>query len=146
MRLRLLLVLAVTALSNAAVAQQEPVTVVHGKPSGRAWVHLLPAGDMKGWKYEPAYWKLEKGLLTGITPGTPDHHYMYSEAEYGDFELHGDVKLVGYNSGICIRIKPTSFDNVPGYQVDMGDGYWGCLWDERGRGMVAEYKKADADK
>ena len=28
----------------------------------------------------------------------------------------------------------------------MGDGYWGCLWDERGRGMVAKYEPADADK
>lgn len=33
-----------------------------------------------------------------------------------------------------------------GYQVDMGDGYWGCLWDERGQGMVARYPRENADK
>src|SRR5262249_20733403 len=117
----------------------------NGKPVGRGWIALIPK-DLKGWKYQSEYWKVENGVLLGVTPGTPDHHYAYTEKEYGDFELHADVKLVGYNSGVCIRIKPTSFDDVPGYQVDMGDGYWGCLWDERGRGMVAKFDKAEADK
>jgi hypothetical protein len=117
----------------------------NGKPEGRGWVSLIHK-DLKGWKYEADYWKVENGALQGYTPGTPDHHYAYTEKEYGDFELHADVKLVGYNSGICIRIRPTSFDDVPGYQVDMGDGYWGCLWDERGRGMVAKFEKSEADK
>jgi hypothetical protein len=117
----------------------------HGKPQGKGWANLL-SKDLSGWKFEPDYWKMEKGVLLGYTPGTPEHHYAYTEKEYADFELHADVKLVGYNSGVCIRIKPTSFDDVPGYQVDMGEGYWGCLWDERGRGMVVKYEKADADK
>lgn len=83
---------------------------------------------------------------TEPTPRGAEHHYAYTQAEYGDFEPHADVKLVGYNSGLCIRIAPTSFDNVPGYQVDMGDGYWGCLWDERGQGMVAKFAEEDAAK
>jgi hypothetical protein len=117
----------------------------NGKPAGKGWLNVIPS-DLAGWKYQPEYWKVENGVLTGITPGTPDHHYAYTIREYGDFELHADVKLVGYNSGVCIRCKPTSFDDMPGYQVDMGEGYWGCLWDERGHGMVAKYEKADADK
>ena len=56
------------------------------------------------------------------------------------------VKLVGNNSGICIRLAPTSFDNVPGYQIDMGEGYWGALWEERGRGMVSPFPKEEAAK
>ena len=109
-------------------------------------VALFNGKDLKGWKYEAEYWKVESGVLYGNTPGTKEHHYSYTEKEYADYELHADVKLVGYNSGVCIRVKPTSFDDCPGYQVDMGDGYWGCLWDERGRGMVARYPKEDAEK
>src|SRR6185295_7177740 len=45
-----------------------------------------------------------------------------------------------------IRVDPTSFDNCPGYQVDMGDGYWGCLWEEKGRGMVAKFPEAQANQ
>ena len=39
-------------------------------------------------------------------------------------------------SGVCIRLHPTDADNAPGYQVDMGEGYWGSLWEERRAGMV----------
>ena len=135
-----LLVLTATAL---ALGQTE--TVPRGKPGGKGWVQLIPS-NLAGWKYEPEYWKFESGTFHGVTPGTKEHHYAYTTHEYADFELHADVKLIGNNSGVCIRLAPTSFDNVPGYQVDMGEGYWGALWDERGRGMVSPYPKEDAAK
>ena len=114
-----------------------------GKPAGKGWARLIPA-NLDGWKYEAEYWKVESGVFHGVTPGTKEHHYAYTVKEYADFELHADVKLVGNNSGVCIRLAPTNFDNAPGYQVDMGEGYWGALWDERGRGMVSPYPTADA--
>jgi hypothetical protein len=119
----------------------------NGKPVGEGWIALFNGKDLTGFKFQPEYWKVEDGVIHGFTPGNKEHHYMYTEkSDYDDFELHGDVKLIGYNSGICIRIAPTNFDNVPGYQVDMGDGYWGCLWDERGTGMVAGPKKEVANQ
>lgn len=136
---------AVLLLATATAALVQSQTMPHGKPDGKGWVRLIPA-DLAGWKYEPEYWKFESGTFHGVTPGTKEHHYAFTTKEYGDFELHADVKLVGNNSGVCIRLAPTSFDNVPGYQVDMGEGYWGALWDERGRGMVAPYPKEDAAK
>jgi hypothetical protein len=118
-----------------------------GRPASRGWTALFNGKDLAGFKYQPEFWKAEAGLLVGSTPGGKEHHYLYTErADYGDCEFHADVKLVGNNSGICIRIAPTSFDDVPGYQVDMGDGYWGCLWDERGRGMIAKYPKESVDQ
>jgi hypothetical protein len=135
-----------TMLATVAVfAAHQPQTVPNGKPTGKGWVALVSPG-LKGWKYEPEYWKFESGMFHGLTPGTKDHHYAYTEKEYDDFELHADVKLVGNNSGVCIRLAPTDFDNAPGYQIDMGDGYWGSLWDERGRGMVSKYPTEDAAK
>ena len=119
----------------------------HGRPAGRGWTPLWNGKDLAEFKHEPAFWKAEGGVLLGSTPGGKEHHYMYTDrTDYGDFELHADVKLVGNNSGICIRIAPTSFDDVPGYQVDMGEGYWGALWDERGRGMIASYPRESADQ
>jgi hypothetical protein len=43
------------------------------------------------------------------------------------------------NSGVCVRINPTSWDDAPGYQIDMGKGYWGSLWEERRGNMVQKY-------
>jgi hypothetical protein len=126
-----------TPASGAEKAVLEPV--------GKGWEPLI-GKTLGGWKAEPEFWKVEDGVLHGVTPGTQQHHYAYTETNYGDFELHADVKLVGNNSGICIRIAPQNFDSVPGYQVDMGDGYWGCLWEEHGRGKVVSFPKADADK
>jgi hypothetical protein len=118
-----------------------------GRPVGHGWSPLFNGKDLTGLTHQPGFWKVEAGELKGSTPGGKEHHYLYTErADYGDFEMHADVKLVGNNSGICIRIAPKSFDDVPGYQVDMGDGYWGSLWDERGRGMIAKYPKEDVDQ
>jgi len=117
------------------------------QPLGNGWTPLFSGTNLDAWNAEPEYWKLEDGgVMHGRTPGTPKHHYAYTKTNYTDFELHADVKLVGNNSGICIRIAPKDFDNVPGYQVDMGDGYWGCLWEEHGRGKVVDYPSAEAAK
>lgn len=119
----------------------------HLTPVGDGWKAILNGHDLGGLIAQAAYWRMEPdGVLHGATPGGEEHHYAYTQAEYADFELHADVRLVGYNSGVCIRIAPTSFDNVPGYQVDMGIGYWGCLWDERGNGMVAKFSEDEAAK
>jgi hypothetical protein len=122
--------------------------LVDGKPAGDGWHPVFSSDSLAGWKHEPEFWSLSKGVLTGKYDGGPLHHYMYSEKEYGDFELHASVKMTGTNanSGVCIRTKPTSFDNVPGYQVDMGEGYWGCLWDERRDAMVDRFDPEAAKK
>ena len=116
------------------------------KPVGEGWQPLVN-GSLEGWSAQPEYWKVEAdGTLHGHTPGTDDHHYAFTEKSYGDFELHADVRLMGKNSGICIRIAPKNFDVVPGYQVDMGDGYWGCLWDEGRHLKVVDFPQDEAAK
>ena len=78
-----------------------------------------------------------------------EHHYSYTKKVYGDFELNVMIKMVGdsnANSGVCIRINPTNFDDAPGYQVDMGKGYWGSLWEERRGNMIQKYPDSLAAK
>jgi len=118
-----------------------------GKPVAKGWKSLFDGKTLKGWRGEKGYWQVKDGAIVGTQPGHPHHHYMLSDKDYSDFELHIDVKLVGYNSGVCARIQPVTYDDVPGYQVDMGDGYWGCLWEEHRRSTrVLEYPQAEADK
>ena len=106
----------------------------NGKPVARGWKSLFDGKTLKGWVYEKGYWEVRDGAIVGDKKGKTDHHhYMFSDKDYSDFEMHIDVKMIGYNSGVCARIQPKSFDDVPGYQVDMGEGYWGCLWDEHHR-------------
>jgi hypothetical protein len=122
--------------------------VKNGKPVAKGWKSLFDGKTLKGWVYEKGYWEVKDGAIVGDKKGnTPHHHYMFSEKDYSDFEMHIDVKMVGYNSGVCARIQPKSFDDVPGYQVDMGKGFWGCLWDEHHRQKkIFDYPEAEVDK
>lgn len=139
----LLMIATLSSAADTPAAADE--SVLH--PVGEGWTPLVNGKTLAGWSAEPEYWKLEAdGVLHGHTPGTDGHHYAYTEKSYGDFELHADVKLVGNNSGICIRIAPKNFDIVPGYQVDMGQGYWGCLWDEGRHLKVVDFPAEEAAK
>jgi hypothetical protein len=126
-----------TSLKNTLPAAGK---LVHDKPVGRGWVNLLSAAD--DWNAEDSYWKIGGGLMHGSMPKEKVHHYAYTKKIYADFELNVMIKMVGdenANSGVCIRINPTSFDDAPGYQVDMGKGYWGSLWEERRGNMVQKF-------
>jgi hypothetical protein len=111
---------------------------VAGKPVGKHWVNMLSSLDE--WNADPRYWTLKDGILHGDYDGGKLHNYSYTKKNYGDFELNVIIRMTGRepNSGVCIHIHPTDADNVPGYQVDMGEGYWGSLWDERRTGMVQQ--------
>lgn len=111
----------------------------NGKPVGKNWVSLLKSAD--DWNIDNKYWKIENGELHGDYKGGELHNYGWTKKTYKDFELNVLFKLTGENpnSGVCIRIHPTSVDNAPGYQVDMGEGYWGSLWEERRGNMVQKF-------
>jgi hypothetical protein len=114
--------------------------LVNDKPVGKDWVNLLSSAD--DWNFESKYWQLNNNLLHADMPREKEHHYSYTKKSYGDFELNVMIKMVGdedANSGVCVRINPTNWDDAPGYQVDMGKGYWGSLWEERRAGMVQKF-------
>ena len=52
----------------------------------------------------------------------------------------------GANSGVGVRLRPESFNVAPGYQIDMGPGYWGCLWEEGGAGMLSQLSRRTANR
>ena len=92
---------------------------------------------------------MNNGVLHGEANAEDLHHYIWTKKVYTDFELNVMIKMTGgedANSGVCIRLHPTSWDNAPGYQVDMGKGYWGSLWEERRAGMIQKYPDSLAAK
>jgi hypothetical protein len=116
------------------------------KPVGKNWVNLI--SSLEDWNASKEYWKLDNGVLHGDYMGGKYHNYAYTKTAYKDFELQALVRMTGKeaNSGVCIRLHATDADNAPGYQIDMGPGYWGCLWEERRAGMVQQYPKELAAK
>src|SRR5204862_1238327 len=101
------------------------------------------------WNFENNYWQFTDSSFHGTMGKEKVHHYSYTKKKYKDFELNVMIRMVGdsnANSGVCIRINPTNWDNAPGYQVDMGKGYWGSLWEESGGEKVQEVPESLVNK
>jgi len=141
--------ISVSAQSDTTLKNTLPESgkLVGDKPTGKGWTNLLASAEE--WNFENAFWKLDNSILRGEIGKEKEHHYSYTKKTYSDFELVVLIRMVGdedANSGVCIRINPTSWDDAPGYQVDMGKGYWGSLWEERKAGMVQKFPDSLAMK
>jgi hypothetical protein len=109
------------------------------KPGKR--VRLFDGKSFAGWEGDTnQFWRIEKDALVGGTlKETVAHNeFLCTTKEYKDFDLRLKVKLEGtgfVNGGIQLRSqreKQPAFEMV-GYQADMGEGYWGSLYDESRR-------------
>ncbi|MEK6235917.1 MAG: DUF1080 domain-containing protein, partial [Planctomycetales bacterium] len=96
--------------------------------------------------------RIEDGAIVGgnLKNRIPRNEFLCSKKEYGDFELKLKFKLLGdkANAGVQIRSRRIpKHHEVIGYQADLGQNYWGALYDEsRRRKILAkpDPKKLDA--
>ncbi len=97
---------------------------------------------MCGWvtPADKSLFTVEDGEIIGRTKGDLKKiEFLATEKTYGDFVLKAKVKFRNGNSGIQFRSKRTSEGVVSGPQADVADGYWGLLYEERGRGKLQQY-------
>jgi len=90
-------------------------------------------------------WRIEDGCLVGgtLTQKQPRNEFLATKMEYGDFvltlkfKLLGDAKKGFVNSGVQLRSQRIKDSHeMIGYQADLGDDFWGCLYDESRRNKV----------
>jgi len=95
--------------------------------------------SLKGWKQPGKVFRVEEGAIVGgslekaIGRG---NDYISLEGEYGDFELRLEARVKGTadpNGGIHVRSSQTA---AHGYQVDLGPGVYGSLYDELRRSRM----------
>ncbi len=100
---------------------------------------LFNGQDLSGWSGAAELWSVENGELVGRTEGLKRNEWIVSDLEVDDFRLTLEVKLVDNagNSGIQFRSRSQEGE-VSGYQADIGKGWWGKLYEEHGRGLMAE--------
>ena len=89
----------------------------------------------------PGLWRAEKGEIIGVSPGLKYNDFLRTRKHYRNFILKVKFKMTdpagNGNSGIQFRSKPMpNSHEVIGYQADMGQNYWGCLYDESRRKKV----------
>jgi hypothetical protein len=106
-------------------------------------VSLFDGKTLDGWEGSADFFHVQDGAIVGgsLSKATPRNEFLSTKKAYGDFELRLKVKLLGdpkaANAGIQIRSRrvPNSSE-MSGYQADMGQQYWGCLYDESRRNKV----------
>ena len=91
-------------------------------------------------------WRMEDGAFVGGTleRKVPQNEFLRTTRSFTNFVLKVKFKLVGthadgfINGGVQIRSEPakTPPNEMVGYQCDMGEGWWGALYDESRRNKV----------
>jgi hypothetical protein len=110
-------------------------------------IRLFDGQTLAGWRVtDPAHkdlWTVRDSTLIGGdgVKKIGSNSYLQTEKEYGDFELRCIFRLSGdpatgmINSGIQYRSRVVE-GNMVGYQADIGQGYWGDIYDEHRRGKL----------
>jgi hypothetical protein len=117
-----------------------------------------PISRFMDWNGDPKFWRVENGAIVGES--TPEKvvglntFLIWRGGTPGDFELKAEIRMNSTNSGIQYRSKmlapnegggdqPGHAWRIGGYQMDMdfSNNYPGILYEEGGRGFLAERGK-----
>ena len=127
-----LLVVAVVIVINSVTAMARADEEKGFKP-------LFDGKSLQGWEGDQALWHVHNKMIVGKSPGIKRNEFLATKKEYGDFELRLEFRLLEGkgNSGIQFRSRraPRGHGCI-GYQADIGQNYWGCLYDEERRRKV----------
>jgi Domain of Unknown Function (DUF1080) len=105
---------------------------------------LFDGKTLAGWEGDTEKtWRIEDGAIAGgsLETEVPRNEFLCTTKSYGDFELKVRFKLLGdrnkANAGVQFRTKRIpNHHEVIGYQADVGQQYWGALYDESRRKRV----------
>jgi len=116
---------------------------------------IFDGKTLDGWKSpKMSYWSVQDGAITARStqqnPVKTNQFLVWQFGELDDFELKLKYRISpalprsgndgAANSGIQIRSRVEEDGHAVGYQadIDLAGQYAGALYDERGRGMLAE--------
>jgi len=102
---------------------------------------LFNGRTLAGWDGDTAKtWRVDNGEILGgtLTEKVPRNEFLATTANYTNFVLRLKFKLTGtegfVNSGVQIRSQRVPNDSeMKGYQADIGEGWYGTIYDESRR-------------
>lgn len=107
----------------------------------KGFVVLFDGQSLSGWNGDRTVFRIEDEAIVGgqLNERIPHNYFLEHKAEFADFELRLQFRLKGEstNAGVQIRSKriPDHHEMI-GYQADLGQKYWGALYDESRRRKI----------
>jgi hypothetical protein len=131
----------------AAAATQVAAQQASEKPAGKE-ARLFDGKTLSGWEGAEKMFRVEEGAIVAGTlkAKIPRNEFLATKKDYGDFELRLKFKLGGSGANAGVQIRSERIPNhheMIGYQADMGDGWWGALYDESRRNKVLAAPKKE---
>jgi len=110
-------------------------------------VSLTDGKTFAGWEGDTnKTWRIENGSFVGgsLAQKVPRNEFLRTQRPYTNFVLRVKFKLVGtaaggfVNGGVQVRSEPAKNppNEMVGYQCDIGEGWWGAIYDESRRNKV----------
>ncbi len=120
--------------------------VVCAQAAENGFKPIFDGRSLNGWDGDKQFWRVENGTIIGQTtkenPPKSNTFLIWNQGEVDDFELKLKYRITSdwANSGIQYRSQHLGNYVVKGYQADIesGDNYTGILYEERGRGILAQ--------
>ncbi len=102
---------------------------------------LFDGRTLDGWEGNLEMFRVEDGAIVGGTleHRIPRNEFLCTKEDFGDFELRLKFKVVGQGANAGVQFRSRRIPNhheVRGYQADLGDGWWGSLYDESRRNKI----------
>ncbi|AMV39302.1 family 16 glycoside hydrolase [Planctomyces sp. SH-PL62] len=99
------------------------------------YVSLFNGRDLDGWEGDETVWSARDGMIVGKSAGLDHNVFLAYKQPFRDFVLSLSFRVIDGkgNSGVQLRSVRVPGTEMSGYQADIGDGYWGSLYDESRR-------------
>jgi hypothetical protein len=136
------MILQALILTCALLAPEAPA------PAEPGFHALFDGRTFDGWEGDLNTFRVAAGAIVGGTleKRIPRNEFLCTTEEFGDFELRLQFKVLGAGANAGVQFRSRRIPNhheVKGYQADLGDGWWGSLYDESRRNKVL--KAADKE-
>ena len=106
--------------------------------------------DFSGWSAnDMSFWSVRNGEIVGTNGDqrVPGNQFLWYDEKVKNFHLSLQVKQVPFagNGGIQFRSERQQNGSAVGYQADIGKGWWGSLYHEHGRKILAKNKLKEGE-
>lgn len=143
--MRAISILVLTLLAPLLTLGAEPPT------DTASFTPIFDGKSFTGWEGNRAAFRIQERAVVGGQLDKPvrRNEYLCTTKSYRDFELRLKFRLLGedVNAGVQFRSQRMPGSNeMIGYQADIGQHYWGCLYDERRHKLLTGPTKEQQQK